>query len=625
MKPQIEFTHVLGELSVNRNDPCEIVRELISNSYDAGAKHILIAPLDDLDGLIFLDDGSGLDHVAQKNGITPWEAFFSIGKSTKNKGVGIGYKCQGSKLCFASKRILVATKLLNKKEDLWIYKIIDNPRNNLDTEFSIDPEQTPDLMSVISSFVGSADANAKKALKELSERLPSGDYATGTLILIDGLDTENFGKYFSVVPAVDSSYLYNYIRFYTRHGDVRKISVKQGFSPSQVAQVSSPTEATLLLYSAQQGSVEVPFGFPYLDKIDSKDEVKSPSQISRLRDGRFYARTAKTFSVGGKKYSIIFCVDGNRRAHEEYSSLDRKGKARSGVRLSDHRGVFISVKGIKICRYSDLLSSIDEYSVLTEGESYSHFLMILEGDFDLVTNRNALSKKAYDDLADPEFVKKVREFLDLFKSKDSVFSELLSRLRRESSENLLNEQIAMLKDSKERLKKRARLRFTDANHKKHLLLAPLPGEEYLVGVLYASLANFVPPGSPQAGFWKQVITFSTQGIDSLSIRDTGAASPLSAENIDSVEYKYDFNNSGPFNHALAVVNYIVAWDVNLNLAEKIRDAYTCFGRVRSGSESYIWEIYDIENEEAGEYPGVIQVINLKDLIEATFGAKFVDP
>ncbi len=124
MTPQIEFKHVLGELSVNRNDPCEVLRELISNSYDANASHIVYMPLKDRHGLVFLDDGTGLNHQTSINGITPWEAFFSIGKSTKKQGDSIGYKCQGSKLCFACARILVASTretLINSARFLHAY------------------------------------------------------------------------------------------------------------------------------------------------------------------------------------------------------------------------------------------------------------------------------------------------------------------------------------------------------------------------------------------------------------------------------------------------------------------------------------------------------------------------
>ena len=40
LTPQVDFSRVLKEISVNRNDPCEIIRELVSNSYDAKAKNI---------------------------------------------------------------------------------------------------------------------------------------------------------------------------------------------------------------------------------------------------------------------------------------------------------------------------------------------------------------------------------------------------------------------------------------------------------------------------------------------------------------------------------------------------------------------------------------------------------
>ncbi|WP_372177948.1 hypothetical protein ACCQ23_03030 [Xanthomonas axonopodis pv. phyllanthi] len=621
MNPQIEFRHVLGELSVNRNDPCEVIRELISNSYDAGATEMLYAPLSGTEGFAFFDNGSGLDVVNKKNGITPWEAFFSIGKSTKNKGQGIGYKCQGSKLCFASKRILVASKL-QKKSSGWVYKVVENPRNNLDINYAIDPEKTKDVTSVIRSFLGSVDSISKAVIDRLEERLSATEGETGTLIIIDGLDTESFGKYFAINPVAENSYIYNYVRFNTRHGDVRKISGQQGFAAGQVTQVPSPPEASLTFFSEAQGNVDVPFGFPYLQKGDQKDEVKSPQQISRLRDGRFYSRAAKSFSVGGKKYSVILAIDGNRRAHEEYVALDRKGKAKSGVRLGDHRGVFVSVNGIKICKHMDLVTALDEYAVLAEGDSSSHYMMVLEGDFDLVTNRNALSKRAYDDLADPDFIKKIKEFLDAFSHKDAVFRELVSRLRRESSENLLNEQIDLLGKAKAGLKDRQRLRFADENGIKHLVLAPLPGEEYLVGVMYASLAKFVPPDSEYSSLWTQVVTFSTQGIDSLAIKDQDSQSPLAASNIESVEYKYEFTNSGPFNHAIAVVDQIVAWEVEVDASKKVRDTYTCKGDIVELEVGLKWEISSIENEEAGEYPDPTYVICLKELIERTFNSKF---
>ncbi|MCM2564101.1 ATP-binding protein [Janthinobacterium kumbetense] len=621
MKPQIEFKHVLGELSVNRHDPCEVLRELVSNSYDANCNKIYYAPLNTERGFAFLDDGSGLSTTKKINGITPWEAFFSIGRSTKKKGSAIGYKCQGTKLCFACSRILVATKTSAKSE--WIFKIIDNPRSNLDVSFDISPHKNEqDLETIIRNFLPDPSSDTDAAITDLVDY--ASDFKTGTLVFIDGLDTENYAKYFTLNKNIEESYVFNYIRFFTRHGDVRRLDKLHGFTQNQITQIASKIgEAELSCFSNKKRLI-IPHGFPYLEKPNVED-AKSPAAVSRLRDGRFFSRAAKAIQVGGKTYSLILAIDGNRRAHEEYQNLDRKGKTRSGVRLGDQRGLFISVNGIKICKYLELLENIDDYGVLADAESSSHFCIIIDGEFDLVTNRNSLSKKAFDTLTDPEFLKEFKKFLDVQKKTDSVFSELISRLKKESTENKLNEQMEILETARNRLKKRERFRINTTG-KEHLFLSPLPGEEYLVGVLYATLANMLPPNSPYVDYWKKIVTFSTQGIDSLGIVDESISSPLKESNVVTVEYKYDFNNSGPFNHALAVVDYIVAWDVGLKNECKIHDSYTCFGDVKKSTKNdFEWIISDIESEDGAVYKNTVRVICLKDLIRKTFSIKFSTP
>lgn len=628
MKPQIEFKHVLGELSVNRNDPCEVIRELISNSYDAGAKNIYYAPLKERKGFIFLDDGSGLNTKKSANGISPWEAFFSIGKSTKKQGDAIGYKCQGSKLCFASNRILVAS-LVNSAKKQWNIITIDNPRHNLDITYDISPTKVTDINQEINSFFSSPNADTAKAIKYIEEVISGSTSNSMTLVIIDELDTENFGKYFAIGNNPDESYVVNYIMFYTKHGDIRYLTNAEGFSASQRQQVSASVVEAKLLVFANKKAVSIPFGYPYLAvPAPGKQDptIKSPAQVSRLRDGRFYSRAAKSFSVGAQNFSIILTIDGNRRAHAEYKYLARKGKAMSGIRLSEHRGFFIAVKGIKICKYQELLSGLDDYAVLSEGDSPSHYSIILEGDFDLVTNRNALSKNAYDTLSDPSFRAEIKKFFDAQKKSDVVFSELLSRLRKESSENLLNDQIEILEDAKKELKTRERFRITDVNSHSHLFLSPRAGEEYLVGILYSQLSSFLPKNKGYGKYWRRIVTFSTQGIDSLGLTNETLPSPLAESNICSVEYKFEFNNNGPFNHALAVVDYIVAWSIDVDVTKTVRDAFTCYGKIRKVlGNDFEWEIYDIENNDGGQYKQKISVICLKTLIDKTFSTTFNIP
>ena len=167
LTPQVDFSHVLKEISVNRNDPCEIIRELISNAYDAKAKNIWYAPLKESDGFIFFDDGEGLS-MCETNGISAYESFFSIGKSTKLKGSeSIGYKCQGSKLCFASGAVTVITK--TAEEQNWRVTSIDDPRSKLNTNMDITPRSSPMPWAELSTLFPAPDQDTVDTLNLFSE------------------------------------------------------------------------------------------------------------------------------------------------------------------------------------------------------------------------------------------------------------------------------------------------------------------------------------------------------------------------------------------------------------------------------------------------------------------------
>ncbi len=68
---------------------------------------------------------------------------------------------------------------------------------------------------------------------------------------------------------------------------------------------------------------------------------------------------------------------------------------------------------------------------------------------------------------------------------------------------------------------------------------------------------------------------------------------------------------------LATVNYIVAWEVNLEDKARIEDTYKCSGIVNQVSNG-VWEISDVESKDGECYDGEITVISLKDLICNTF-------
>lgn len=240
INPQIDFRHVLTELAVNRKDPCEVLRELISNSYDAGAKTILYFPILQNEGFVFFDDGDGLDQTKKIRGITPYNAFFSIGKSTKTFGTTVGYKCQGTKLCFASSRFALITRCSN--EERWRFKSIENPKHNLEISTNVSPVPTATPWESLGRFLGQPDERTEKVLEQLTESFFFDKFKKGTMIITLGLEVDNFSAHYNpgLPETATRCYLYNYIRFCTKHGDVRLISRDLGFRPDAVHALTSP-------------------------------------------------------------------------------------------------------------------------------------------------------------------------------------------------------------------------------------------------------------------------------------------------------------------------------------------------------------------------------------------------
>jgi len=519
MTPQISFEHVLAELSVNRQNPCEVIRELISNSYDALASKILMFPLvDENNGLIYFDNGTGLDQINKINDITPYEAFYSIGKSTKKSGDGIGYKCQGSKLCFASTRFALVTK--TKSESHWWFKLIENPKLTITQTYDITPEKTEKPWQLIKNLFHTPTPSTATALDYLNEKFFITDFKQGTLLIIIGLQVENFKEFYSPQNkrTFQKSHLYNYIRFVTKHGDVRNISEPHGFKADHILQLTKTkgfNDKMSLYVMCDNELLQIPTGFPYLDIGEHQDKVQSPLNVSRLRDGRFHARFGRTIALHGVNYSFSIAIDGNRRALDEYSSLDRKGKKNSGIRLTDQRGTFISAHGIKICPYNELFDNPEflDFAFLQDAEAITHFAFFIDGPFKLVTSRNSLSNESLKDLTDNLLLKSILEFLNDFKTSSTIFRELCQRLQQERADDKRESQVKYLLESKKGISLRERFMIKDIPLlDSKWFVSPEKGEEHWVGVLYSMLGNFVSEENKFCNFWLRPLTFASIGV-----------------------------------------------------------------------------------------------------------------
>jgi hypothetical protein len=633
--PQQSFQHTLREISVNRANPCELPRELISNSYDAQATEILIFPLMQKRGLLFFDNGTGLSIADKdkKNDVTPYVAFFSIGKGTKTAGQQIGYKCQGSKLCFAARRFSVITRGENEKSYRW--KIIDNPKQTLDTQYDISGTETTTPWLVLrEKILPDADERTTAILEILDEEFFRGKFTQGTLLVIEEFETDSYDTYFSVEEP-NRNYLYNYVKYYTAHGDIRRISKEGGFASSDVRAVRGlirpDRKVDLQLWTVGNKGrgklVSIPQGWHYLPPPEEKTE--SPAVVHQIRNGRFHARHATTFKYADRHYSVILAIDGNRRALEGYEALGRRGNKKCGITMSDLRGVLLASNGIAVCSFKQLfdLPLLEEWKILLDGTE--HFVLIIDGNFELVTNRDALAPSSLATLRDQDFTKQIRLFLQgIQQSKEGdIFAQLIDRLNRETTRHEENKYIENNNRLRHELTERDTFTIKGVPSLiKRPFFAPERGEEHFVGALYTMFAHLIEPNHPLARYWIRPLTFAGLGIDALAIEDENKT--FTNENLKSVEYKFSFSIDDQFNHPLSVTDRIICWQMSdLKTGDVLQDSYRYQGIVK---EKIVHEgrllgvmIRDIQNLlSLRDLSHDVPVLNLRALLEASFDVTF---
>ena len=639
MHPEQSFEHTLREISVNRDDPCELVRELISNSYDAGARNIHVIPLYEQRGLIFFDDGCGLSQSAKDavKGVLPYVAFFSIGKGTKTQGEQIGYKCQGSKLCFASRRFSLITRCQGEHE--WRWASITDPKRVLNEKYDIAPKQTATPWEVLENdILGTGDNLTKQVINQLPADFFKENFKTGLMVVLEGFEVDNFNQYFAV-SKTDPSYLKHFIRFYTAHADVRRIGNKEiGFRSSDITQfkkhVKPADPCVLHLWTTTDaGPFEIssiPSGWPYLPipkKGSPESAAKSPEEVPRLRDGTFYARHADSFKYEGRYFNLILAIDGKRRALDGYSELSRQSATRSGLRFADQRGVILCSQGVRVCQYNQLLDhdSLNGWGELSRG--VDHFNLFIDGPFELVTNRNLPAQSATTLLKDPQFVKYVADFLTRVsrESGGDILRELRNRIKREATAVKENEYIQKALQLKEGVANRIQFRVTVPGVptvSDKWFVAPLPGEEHFVGALYTMFSYLIEDDSEFKDYWHRPLTFKSLGIDALAV--SNEEQYLSEKQLECIEYKYSFSAVEDFNHPLTITDRIVCWSLeDPKTGDTIEDT---FGYQATVAEDIVvnktkigHKLNDVRQKFGGkERQHDITVVSLDLLLAATF-------
>jgi hypothetical protein len=105
-KCEIDDVHMFLQVIRERKNPLAMLREAISNSYDAGARNVWITISSNVKGKVDFcmeDDGSGIEKSRFRD-------FFGLAITSKKRDNQIGNKGLGTKLFFASENIEVYTR-----------------------------------------------------------------------------------------------------------------------------------------------------------------------------------------------------------------------------------------------------------------------------------------------------------------------------------------------------------------------------------------------------------------------------------------------------------------------------------------------------------------------------------
>ncbi|MGB3189106.1 hypothetical protein [Lyngbya sp. PCC 8106] len=331
-------------------------------------------------------------------------------------------------------------------------------------------------------------------------------------------------------------------------------------------------------------------------------------------------------NYNGSSYCLILAIDGNRKALDYYEDLARQGKKKSGIPFSSQRGTFICSEGIKICPYNEIFqeSVLEDYSSLSDNKVQSHYTFMIEGSFQLVTNRNSISEASNQILKQEEFLKKIKNFLDKAWNDSQIFRELIERIGRQISDAKTDTQVKQFNQSKEYFLGRDFFHILDFPQKKEQkFFCPIPGEEQGLGALYTLLHYLVPDHSPYIRFWLRPLSFSAQGLDSLAL-DFSTHKVDNPEQLKGLEYKYLFTTEETFNHPLVITDQIICWEFDslLEPGQSISDGNYIGEVVFPANDPKLQEIGDkitnIKNQYSSCHNNDVIVISLKELIPKTF-------
>ncbi|ALB46969.1 ATP-binding protein [Clostridium beijerinckii] len=337
--PKVKEVSIFKEIAHNIINPLEIIREAISNSFDAEALNIYIDICRNNKGeflIIIKDDGKGMD-------IDAIHKFFNLGDSNKNN-LGIGEKGLGTKTYYKSDLISVFTKIKNKK----VYKAeMVNPWRKLNE--GIIPQYT---------------------IEEFNEKF---EFKSGTMVIMKNYKIDNPEKYFNCETIKD------YIQWFTAAGSFKNIfasipSLYKNIKNMQIAPKVFINDG-ILNQNEEIIGVHI-FAQPQeLPDEDINEKIYRRTVNYCRHFGPFHLET----NINGEFVSV--------QVYGEVAGINRRkeiSRLKKGETYKGRFGLYLAKDFIPFSRRVDLLND----------EQYYHYhILVNSQSFELTADRNNLSNE----------------------------------------------------------------------------------------------------------------------------------------------------------------------------------------------------------------------------------------
>lgn len=337
ISPKVDPTQEFIEIAYDFSNPLDLVREGISNGFDAGANRIeiLFNVIKDCGEAILQttikDNGHGMD----VNGL---QSFFDLGNSTRREDANtIGEKGHGTKVYLNSSKIEVITI----KDGVKYTAIMDSPIRQLHNHI------TP----------------------QVSVRYEVTDESNGTTITITGYNNNRRDKF-------THENLKDYIKWFTKMGSVES-----------VFGISKHADAVLILKGVDKKDAEE-IGFGHFFPKESKNVTLLFDELL-AEAPKWYCkkiiRSGNLENFPEISYKAIFVIEGTKVKYDYNPMIRRSGYSApvGSYTVQERYGLWVCKDYIPVQRKNEWITQ--------KGSEYTRFHAFFNcQDFRLTANRSSV-------------------------------------------------------------------------------------------------------------------------------------------------------------------------------------------------------------------------------------------